>query len=437
MWSSSHRQEQQKLPQDFKYKILDVGSLKIENQLPFNVTFAMKLKKPGIRKPLLTLSVGIFLMLLSPKAFVQESKVDFNGYMKDLYMYYSPESPFPGVEIDHLWTNVIHNRLNFKWYATPHMTAVIEMRNRLIVGNLVKDFPNYRQTVDVDYGFKDLSWVSAQGNSWFIHSMIDRAYVDYSSGKWQVKVGRQRVNWGVNLVWNPNDIFNTFSYFDFDYEERPGTDALRVQYYTGVTSSAELVYKPGHDDIKTSLAGMYRFSKWEYDFQFLAGQAGNDWVVGAGWAGDIRGAGFRGELTHFKPRYSSSYKATVASVSADYTFSNSWYIHSSVLYNSAGQTGKAGGMNVLFNPDLSAKQLSVARYSLFGQISKPITPLFSGSFSGIVNPMDGSFYVGPTLTYSLLDNLELMLTGQLFFGKAETEFGDIGRLAYGRLKWSF
>ena len=94
-------------------------------------------------------------------------------------------------------------------------------------------------------------------------------------------------------------------------------------------------------------------------------------------------------------------------------------------------------MNVLFNPEMSAKQLSFARYSLFGQVSKPITPLFSGSFSGIVNPSDGSFYVGPAFTYSLLNNLELMLTSQLFFGDAGTEFGDIGQIAFGRLKWSF
>jgi len=376
-------------------------------------------------------------MLLPFKAFMQESKVSLNGYVKELYMFYSPEFTLPGTEVDYLWSNIIHNRLNFKWYATAKLTAVAEMRNRLMFGNLIKDFPSYKATVDVDNGLMDLSWISAQGDSWFVHSIIDRAYLDYSSGKWQVKVGRQRVNWGVNLVWNPNDIFNTFSYFDFDYEERPGTDAVRVQYYTGVTSSAELVYKPGRDIERSALAGMYRFSKWDYDFQFLGGQAGSDWVLGAGWSGDIRGAGFRGELTHFEPRNSSSSQATVASVSADYTFSNSWYIHTSVLYNSAGKTGKAGGMNVLFNPELSAKQLSVARYSLFGQVSKPITPLFSGSFSGIVNPLDGSFYVGPAFTYSLLNNLELMLTGQLFFGDAGTEFGDIGRLAFGRLKWSF
>lgn len=393
--------------------------------------------KNRIRKYLFISSLAFLLIIIPLQAFVQESKVSLNGYVKELYMFYSPEIPIPGTDLDYLATNIIHNRLNFKWYTSKKFTTVIEMRNRLMFGNLVTKFPDYQSTVDVDNGLMDLSWISAQSTSWFVHSMIDRAYLDYSSGKWQVRLGRQRVNWGVNLVWNPNDIFNTFSYFDFDYEERPGTDAIRVQYYTGTTSSAELVYKPGRDNAHTSLAGMYRFAKWDYDFQFIGGQAGNDWVFGGGWSGDIRGAGFRGELTHFEPRNDLSTRATVASASADYTFSSSWYIHTSLLYSSNGKTGKAGGMNVLFNPDMSAKQLSFARYSLFCQVSKPITPLLSGSFSGIVNPSDGSFYVGPAFTYSLLNNLELMLTSQLFFGDSGTEFGDIGQIAFGRLKWSF
>jgi hypothetical protein len=384
-----------------------------------------------------TILLFILLIVFPFNAFVQESKVSLNGYLKELFMFYSPENPIPGTDLNYLTSNILHNRLNFKWYTSKKFTTVVEMRNRLMLGNLVRDFPGYQATVDVDNGIVDLSWISAQSNSWFVHSMIDRAYLDFSSGKWQVRMGRQRVNWGVNLVWNPNDIFNTFSYFDFDYEERPGTDAIRVQYYTTVTSSAELVYKPGSNHTQSALAGMYKFTRWDYDFQFLCGQAGNDWVIGGGWAGDIYGAGFRGEIAHFEPRIDSSVRATVASVSADYTFKNSLYIHSSILYSSNGKTGNAGGLNVLFNPEMSAKQLSLARYSLFAQVSKPITPLFSGSFSGIINPSDGSFYIGPAFTYSLLNNLELMLTGQLFFGQPGTEFGNIGQIAFGRLKWSF
>ena len=403
---------------------------------PFEIPSIQSVKN-RIRKYLFVSSLVFFLTAIPLRAFVQESKININGYVKELYMFYSPEKPIPGADLDYLATNIIHNRLNLKWYTSSKLTTVIEMRNRLMFGNLVRKFPDYINTVDVDNGLIDLSWISAQSSNWFVHSMIDRAYLDYNSGKWQIRAGRQRVNWGVNLVWNPNDIFNTFSYFDFDYEERPGTDAIRVQYYTGTTSSAELVYKPGRNRARTALAGMYRFSKYDYDFQFIGGQAGNDWIVGGGWSGDIRGAGFRGEVTHFEPRNDQSYRATVASVSADYTFSNGWYIHSAILCNSHGKTGNAGGMDVLFNPDMSAKQLSLARYSLFGQVSRPITPLFSGSFSGIVNPSDGSFYIGPAFTYSLLKNLELMLTGQLFFGDAGTEFGDIGQIIFGRLKWSF
>lgn len=386
-------------------------------------------------KQLLFLCLMVFPVFSS----AQQKSWTLNGYVKELFMYYKPDQQIPSLEMDQLTTNTIHNRLNFKWYASDQFTAVFEVRNRILFGSLVREYPDYQSVIDVDYGYFDLSFVPAEGKSWFMHSMFDRAYLDWVSGNWQVRAGRQRVNWGINLVWNPNDVFNSFSYFDFDYEERPGTDAVRVQYYTGMTSSAELIYKIGENQNEMALAGLYRFGRWNYDFQFLGGWVGRDFVLGTGWAGDIEGAGFRGEITHFIPRNNdiNSETATVASVSADYTFPNSLYIHSSVLYNSHGKKGKAGGLDPFFNNDLSAKYLSFAQYSLFGQCSYPITPLFNASMSGIINPNDGSWYFGPAFTYSLQSNLELMLTGQLFFGDEGSEFGDIGQLLFGRLRWSF
>lgn len=381
----------------------------------------------------------IFLILFSLLGFSQERNWTLNGYVKELFMYYHPKQEMVGLDMEQLNTNIVHNRLNFKWYTSDKITVVAEMRNRLMFGNIIREFPEYKNIIDVDNGYLDMSWISVDANNWFIHSMIDRAYFDYTSGNWQVRVGRQRINWGINMVWNPNDVFNSFSYFDFDYEERPGTDAVKVQYYTGVTSSAELVFKMGENKHKMALAGMYRFSKWDYDFQLISGWVGDDYIIGGGWSGDIKGGGFRGEITHFMPRNNkvNSETATVASVSGDYTFKNSLYLHAGALFNSHGTTGKAGGMDILFNPEMSAKQLSFAKYALFGQTSFPFTPLLSGSFSGILNPSDHSFYLGPSFTYSLADNLELMVTGQLFFGDEETEFGDIGELAFARVRWSF
>ena len=59
---------------------------------------------------------------------------------------------------------------------------------------------------------------------------------------------RQRINWGQTLVWNPNDIFNAYSYFDFDYIERPGSDAIRLQYYPDYSSAIEMAVKADYEN---------------------------------------------------------------------------------------------------------------------------------------------------------------------------------------------
>jgi hypothetical protein len=162
-------------------------------------------------------------------------------------------------------------------------------------------------------------------------------------------------------------------------------------------------------------------------------------VLGGGWSGDIKGGGFRGEATWFIPRNSNdaeNFEAFVASISGDYTLQNSLYLHAAFLFNSHGTTGDAGGRG-FFTPDISAKMLSLGRYQLFAQTSYPFTPLLSGNIAGMLNPSDGSSFIGPSITYSLANNWEIMLNGQLFFGRKGTEYGDYGQAVYGRIKWAF
>jgi len=384
----------------------------------------------------------IILALFSILFANSQSKLALNGYIKELSMYYKPVNAIQISATDSLnyfFLNQIHNRLNFKWYASNQLTFALEARNRLFFGQMIKEFPGYKEMVNSDNGYFNLGTIVVSGDSWFLHSAIDRAWVDYTLYKWQFTVGRQRINWGVNLVWNPNDIFNSFSYFEFDYEERPGTDGAKIQYYTSETSSAQLVYKIGHNNEETAFAGMYRFLKGSTDFQILGGWAGKDYVFGGGWSGDIKGGGFRGEMSYFLPvnNHNGSKQAFVTSVSGDYTFKNSLYFQTSFLFSSNGATGDAGGSRGFFDQNLSAKQLALGMLELFGQISYPFTPLFSGNFAAMINPLDGSSFLGPTLTYSLGNNWEIMLNGQLFLGRTGTEYGDYGQAIYGRLKWSF
>ncbi len=138
-------------------------------------------------------------------------------------------------------TNTATNRFDIRWYPTNRLTAYAGVRNILTFGGLNSLITNYDNLVTTDFGYFDLTFKIASGSSSVLYSNIDRANLEYTTGNLDLKLGRQRVNWSQNLVWNPNDMFNTSSYFDFSYIEKPGSDAISFQYYTGAVSSFNLV----------------------------------------------------------------------------------------------------------------------------------------------------------------------------------------------------
>lgn len=383
--------------------------------------------------------IFVFFLGVEPKA----QTIEVDGYVKDMQTFWNAEG------MPALSNNLIHNRLNFGAYFTHGFSFKAGMRNRLVWGDFLRIGSFLGDEYAFDYGnmlvdksgYIKASWnVVDRSPDYVLNTTFDRFYLDYSSGNWQITLGRQRINWGVNLVWNPNDIFNAYSFFDFDYEERPGTDALRVQYYTGPASSVELVYKIDDTWSDMSMAGLWRVNTGGYDFQLLGGKMQSDYVVGAGLNGEIKGAGIRGEGTLFcnNEEVAGVNTQFVASFSTDYMFTNSLYVHVGALYNSAGATDSVGvRSNYLLSNELSVKNLSFSRWSLFVQGSYPLSPLVSADIAGIINPIDGSFFVSPSFRYSLADNVELSLMGQLFAGDPTTEFGEYGQLFYLRLKVSF
>jgi hypothetical protein len=360
---------------------------------------------------------------------------EIGGYLKDLqYIQFT--------DIKGQWTlnNIIHNRFDVHWYPSEEWKFNLGLRNRLIYGESVQAFEQNTSLLNSANGLAPLGGIITQGQSYLLHSIIDRAYIDYKKDQTEISLGRQRINWGLNLVWNPNDIFNAYSYFDFDYEERPGTDAVRVQYYTGNTSSIEVAYKPGKTLDSTIAAGLYRTTIGSYDVQALAGIMDSDYAIGAGWSGVfIGGSGFSGEATAFTPRYGANLQQTIISASTElsYTFPNSLALRVAYLFNSGGSL-KPNGLQ--FNPTISqvtANALSPARHSLFADAAYTFTPLITGDLAGIINPADGSFYVGPSFTFSITNDISFLFGGELFFGGSNTLYGDYGKLIFLRLKWSF
>ena len=103
--------------------------------------------------------------------------------------------------------NLIHNRLNMRGYYGDNLSVGLEIRNRVF-----GDIPS----IEGDNGLVNMSYYIVREDN-FISLMIDRLWLKYQINKIEFSIGRQRVNWGVNAIWNNNDLFNAYNFIDFDY----------------------------------------------------------------------------------------------------------------------------------------------------------------------------------------------------------------------------
>ena len=332
--------------------------------------------------------------------------------------------------------NLLHNRLNFKGYVNNNITFAAELRNRLFTGDMLRMDPSYALTTATDNGLVDLSWNILNERSFFLNTTIDRVWVDLNYGKFQARIGRQRINWGQTLVWNPNDIFNAYSFFDFDYIERPGSDAVRVQYYPNFSSAIEIAVKADYkNDITT--AALYRFNKFGYDIQFLAGYVNSeDLVIGTGWSGALGSTSFRGEASWFQPsqNFSDTTGTGLFTIGFDKSFKNNSMAQLQVMY--CNKPLDLTGFNSLYSGNITTKDLAFSEFSAFGQFSYPVTPLLNISISAMWFPDLKGYFAGPTIDYSVAENIDFSVFWQHFSGKMNEERTKIN-LGFLRIKFSF
>jgi len=336
------------------------------------------------------------------------------------------------------WVNssMLHNRLNFKAYAGSNITFAMEIRNRFVTGDMVRLDPTYVPGLSADPGWADLSWNISKGNSYVLNMMIDRAYVDLTAGNFQVRAGRQRINWSQALIWNPNDIFNTYSFFDFDYVERPGSDAIRVTYSTGPSSSVEAAVKiDGVNRITAAALG--RFTLMSTDLQFLAGVTDDEYfTAGTGLSGAIGSVSVRGEATFFAPLDGAGGEENnfTATLGIDKAFSDKVTTLVQAMYSS--NPVDLNGFTELYGGGLTARQLAFSKFSAAAQVAWTPVPLLSISLAAIWFPDIDGFYTGPSLDFSLAENTDFSLVWQHFnstIAGLETELN----LGFLRIRHSF
>jgi len=357
-----------------------------------------------------------------------QKRFSFNGYVKMM-----PSAGYDNLTTETAFNTNLNNRLNFRYRTSDRFYLSLEVRNRVLGGEMLREHGHLmKEILEQDNGMVDASFVPLDGDAWLYHLNADRFYADWRNDKWHVRLGRQRINWGINMVSNPNDLFNNFSFFDFDYEERPGADALRIQHFTGDMSRIELAVSPAKTTKESVAAMLYGFNYKGYDVQFIAGYYRHRLAVGAGWAGNIRNSGFKGEVTLFNNLDQPDSMTVVVSAGMDHMFRNGIYAFAEVLYN-GGYTGSLDLLQI--TEPMRADNLFISKYALTMSMGYPVSPVLSTSLAAMVMPDIEAFYVMPNITWSVIQNLDVAFVLQYF------QFGEMANLkqinGYLQAKWSF
>lgn len=374
----------------------------------------------------------IGLLLFGHIAFSQDSvstrkEWDCSGYLKDL-VWLRFDKDFQTAAA----TNLIHNRINLKWKPSEKIEGRLEVRNRFYWGDDVRRTPEFKtQLRNANEAF-NLSAIWMENKSSILHSNIERLWLEYHNEKWNVRAGRQRINWGIANTWNPLDIFNSYSFLDFDYEERPGSDAVQLQYQSGASSNFELAIAQTHEHRITAIK--YATNYKTYDLQAIAGVYQNIFTAGVGWAGSISDIGFKGEAAFYANQKDSASRLAVT-IEGDYVFKNGWYLSSSFLYNERGLQGPlVSEANVVFQA--SPRNLMPAKWNWLIHFSKEYNPRLSGSFDIVYSPLVNMVILFPSMKYNILPNLDMDFFWQSIFASI-AHFQAVWHIGFMRMKWSF
>ena len=378
------------------------------------------------------LAVSLSLSFLFSNA-QDSTNIEFTGYVKDLQTFSfidNADSVF--------LTNLVHNRINFSIQRGDFFFSA-GLRNLLYTGDQVKFTPSFGKVVSQEGGYLYLTQMWTDAKSMVFISMLDRLNAGWNFRNGSVRVGRQRINWGVNTIWNPNDIFNVYNFLNFDYSERPGNDAVKFSYNFKTGAHLEVATAPSKNDSLWISAFKYGFNKWGYDIQLIAGNYYTDIVGGLGFAGNIKDAGLKFELSYFHPREPDSKRGASVSLSSgiDYGFSSGWYVGGAFLFNSAAPD-LLYDVRQLTAFTITPKRLMPARWSFLLQGNQNFSPLLSGNFTVVYSPKLNLLIILPTISYSLAEDWDIDLVLQSFFADDFQErFRAVENYINLRLRWSY
>lgn len=218
---------------------------------------------------------------------------------------------------------------------------------------------------------------------------LNEAYINYYSGKYDLRGGLQVISWGTAYRINPTDVINPYDLTEeavFIPEERQGVIAARISYYpitnlvlTGVyipyfvpafqpegVTLPERIVENSEYALRLTARSILRcdlslsYFNGREDYPWINGQYRNVDIYGADIIGTFKGIALWAEGAYMQPGVGdSSYEVVTG---GEYTFGNDLYFMSQLYHRNYPDNKENYLMTVLRYPfrDIHTLQLGIA-----------------------------------------------------------------------------
>ncbi|MEW6710364.1 MAG: hypothetical protein AB1403_11130, partial [Candidatus Riflebacteria bacterium] len=298
------------------------------------------------------------------------------------------------------------------------------------------------QTGNRNTGFK--AWQTGsewlERNNWRGTHEIERCELAFSSGNFDIQVGRQPISFGTSHFVSAMDVLSPFQPGYLDSSYKPGIDAIRIRTISGSTGEAEVIFAAAAKPQENAVILRRRDTYSGIDVEMIAGRFRERNFAALGWEGERRKINCWGEMGLFQRLngvdhiFGGISKSLASSwiIGFDKDTGSDWRHGIAYLHQDFGAEKVNDYSNVYLTRPLQQNwvHLVASDYLVFNS-SREISPLVNLNLNAIVNMIDHSVLFQPVLSISLDDESDVSLFGWLnsgarpaVNGRVQTEFGS-------------
>lgn len=352
---------------------------------------------------------------------------DIKGFFDVFFPYehlLMPEDPVPSAALDFRFKFEGSYKRAFSWQFHHSATASISAQDVLSSGLMASTRgAEAREAIN-------LSWALEDEGAFRFGGRIDRMTLGFHVPHLDLWVGRQPLSFGTGYFFTPLDLISSYQPQVIDREYKPGIDALRFDGFIGMSGHISAVVGVVDTFDKEGLfaVGTGGFTLGLFDLNLLLAYKHSDLVVGLSTQGSVGPVGVHADLAVTAPipneegegdREDPFARVVVgADVRTDFGLTAMAELYGQTL----GTKEPADYLSVALSDRFSRGDVwTMGHLYLALTLAQEILPILSVSMFAVMNVLDPSVLLGPSLSWSVAQNADFVVGGFLAVGKRPEE----------------